>query len=190
MSVSCSASKGGRAWGDRFPVSDPRRPTDERRRLVDYQHTQKAPLHWFIKFPSLAILALAWGFRAEPVLALILISVALLLFAIALCFGTLTVEDDGDALAIGYGPLPLFRARFAYTAIASAQKDRTSILDGWGVHWFPGRGLTYNLWGFDCVRLVVQGKTIRIGSDDVDNLVQFLNSRIPTVQQPDDSYRA
>jgi hypothetical protein len=145
---------------------------------VDYQHTQKAPLRWFLQIPIVALLAFAWGCRSEPVLVLILVSVAVLLFLVSLCFGYLTVQDEGESLAIRYGPLPLFRTRVAYATVSSAERSRSSIIDGWGIHWLPGRGFTYNLWGFDCVRLVAQGKTIRVGSDDVENLVDFLNSRI------------
>ena len=145
---------------------------------VDYQHTQKAPLIWLLQLPIIALLAFAWVCRSEPVLVLILASVAVLLFLVSLCFGYMTVRDEGDKLAVRYGPLPLFRTHVAYAWISSAERGRSSILDGWGIHWLPGRGFTYNLWGFDCVRLVVRGKTVRVGSDDVDDLVDFLNSRI------------
>ena len=38
--------------------------------------------------------------------------------------------------------------------------------------------MTYNLWGFDCVKLEVRNRVIRIGSDDVENLVEFLRGKI------------
>ena len=145
---------------------------------MDYQHTQKAPLRWLLQLPIIALLAFAWVCRSEPALVLILASVAVLLFLASLSFGYLTVRDEDDKLAVRYGPMPLFRTHVAYASISSAERGRSSILDGWGIHWFPGRGFTYNLWGFDCVQLVVRGKTVRVGSDDVDNLVDFLNSRI------------
>jgi hypothetical protein len=150
----------------------------ERTQEVEYQHTQRAPLHWLLLLPVAALAGFAWACRAEPALVLILASVAVLLLLVSLCFGYLTVRDEGDRLAVRYGPLPVFRMHVDYAAISSVERSRSSILDGWGVHWLPGRGFTYNLWGFDCVRLVVRGKTIRIGTDDVDNLVDFVSSRV------------
>ena len=145
---------------------------------MDYQHTQKAPLCWIIQLPILVVLTSAWLCRSEPALVLILLFVALLLLLVSLSFGNLTVRGNGERLAIRYGPLPLFGTDIAYAKISAAERSRSSILDGWGIHWLPGRGLTYNLWGFDCVRLVVRGRTIRIGSDDADTLAEFLNLRI------------
>ena len=67
--------------------------------------------------------------------------------------------------------------RFAYDTIESADRSRTKIIDGWGIHWVPGRGMTYNLWGFDCVEFDVGKRQVRVGSDDVDNLVAFLRHK-------------
>ena len=160
------------------PTGDNSRPTVEGLYVVEYQHTQKAPLRWMIQLAVIVMLALAWIWWSEPALALILISVALVLLLVSFSFGSLTVRGDGEGLVIRYGPLPLFRTEIAYASISAAERSRTSILDGWGIHWLPGRGLVYNLWGFDCVRLVVRGRTIRIGSDDADNLADFLNDQI------------
>jgi hypothetical protein len=49
---------------------------------------------------------------------------------------------------------------------------------GWGIHYVPGRGTTYNFWGFACVKLVVKGKGVRIGTDDAVQLAEFLRSDI------------
>ena len=42
----------------------------------------------------------------------------------------------------------------------------------------PGKGWIYNLWGFRCVRIHREKKMIRIGSDDVENLLGFLRGKI------------
>ena len=61
----------------------------------------------------------------------------------------------------------------------AAEPDRSNVIDGWGIHWVPGRGWTYNLWGFDCVRLTLAGgRTIRVGTDDPRSLAQFVQTRI------------
>ena len=107
-----------------------------------------------------------------------MIAVALMLILFGMAFAQLTVQDEGEFLAIRYGPLPLFHRRIPYADIRSVEPGRSSFIDGWGIHWFPGRGWTYNLWGLDCAELSVAGRTVRIGSDDVDNLVRFLQSKI------------
>jgi hypothetical protein len=100
-----------------------------------------------------------------------------LLLALAFSFQRLTIRDEGTWLAIRYGPLPVFRTRIAYADISSVEPGKTSWIDGWGIHWIPGRGYTYNLWGFSCVKLTVRGRTIRIGSDEADKLAEFLKSK-------------
>lgn len=50
-------------------------------------------------------------------------------------------------------------------------------MDGWGIHYILGRGWTYNLWGFGCVKLTLGRKVVRVGSDDVENLVEFLKAK-------------
>ena len=147
---------------------------------MDYEHTQKAPYRYLL-YVLLAVLAFV-GWQAaeagdsEAVLPVLLLAV---LFTVVFSgFETLTVSDGGDHLLVQYGPLPLFRKRIPYHTIARVEPDRTSLIDGWGIHWIPWRGTTYNLWGFDCVKLEVGRRTIRIGTDEPENLVAFLNSRI------------
>ena len=56
-------------------------------------------------------------------------------------------------LALRFGPLPVLRKTFRYADITGVEIGRTSVIDGWGIHYMPGRGWTYNLWGFNCVKL-------------------------------------
>ena len=76
-----------------------------------------------------------------------------------------------------FGPLPLFRKRIPYRDIAAVEQGRSRWIDGWGIHFVPGRGWTYNLWGFDCAELRVGGRRLRIGTDDAEGLVSFLRQR-------------
>jgi hypothetical protein len=144
---------------------------------MDYEHTQRAPLHWLLTLPALAMLSMGWFVRDQPQLLWLQLAVAATLFLLSLMFRRLTVRDEGQQLSVRFGPLPGFGTRVAYDEIQSVQPARSSWLDGWGVHWIPGRGTTYNLWGFDCVELKVRGRTLRIGSDDVSQLVAFLESK-------------
>ena len=48
----------------------------------------------------------------------------------------------------GYGPLPVFSESIRYSDITLVEYDRSGVIDGWGIHWVPGRRTTRNLWGF------------------------------------------
>jgi hypothetical protein len=102
---------------------------------------------------------------------------AILLLLAAYCFRTLTVRDEGEHLAVLFGPLPVFRKQIAYRDITEVKRARSRVLDGWGIHYGAGRGWTFNLWGFDCVEMRVGSQTVRIGTDDPDGLVRFLQDR-------------
>lgn len=151
---------------------------------MEYEKTQRGGLHHILHIAAAAMLLGAWFARAETPVTAILIGAAGLLAVLSLMFATLTVRDEGDWLALRYGPMPGFRKRIRYAEITSVEPSRTSIIDGWGIHYIPGRGMTYNLWGFGCVKLTLGRKVIRIGSDDVDNLAAFLRRKI-TVPGPD-----
>ena len=144
---------------------------------MSYSHTQHAPLHYVIEIPAVAALVAAWLVRGDTVAVAILVTAAVVILVFALSFRTLTVSDEGESLNVRFGPLPLFGRRIDYTDISSATATQSSWIDGWGVHWLPKRGWTYNLWGFDCVELKAAGRTIRIGTDDVAGLTAFLNDR-------------
>jgi hypothetical protein len=152
---------------------------------VAYDHTQRGVWHFvFLGLTALLLLGACFAhvfadraLHREPIVAIALASAAVL-FLCALVFGSLTVRDDGEWLALRFGPVPLLRKRIRYADITAVEPSRSSVIDGWGIHYIIGRGWTYNLWGFGCVKLMVRGKTIRVGSDDVANLARFLQERI------------
>ncbi len=143
-----------------------------------YSHTQRASLHYVLYGVVLGLAGLGWLVCADSLALSILAAMAATILLFATAFQHLTVRDEGDCLAVRFGSLPLFSTRIAYEKITSAQPGRSSLIDGWGIHWIPWRGWTYNLWGFDCVVLKVGGKTIRVGTDDRENLARFLQERI------------
>jgi hypothetical protein len=142
-----------------------------------YRHTQKAPVFLLLLGIGILLLVLAWQSPA-PLPGFVRLAIGLLFLFFALSFAQLTVEDEGDYLAVRFGPLPVFRKRIAYAEIKAVERSRSSALDGWGIHYVPGRGWTYNLWGFDCVKLQVNGRVIRVGSNDADELAAFLQEKI------------
>jgi len=144
----------------------------------EYEHTQWAPLYWLMLAPVLILVTVAvmLGADAEAVLGMLLVGGLIVL--IAFSFRQLLVRDEGDVLALRFGPIPVFRKRIKYADIAAAERDLSTVVDGWGIHWVPGRGWTYNLWGFDCVRVTLNsGRTLRIGTDDPEALARFLQKK-------------
>ena len=154
-------------------------------KTMDYTHTQTGYWHYLLFAVAATVLAVAWSLRGDPVLQVAMPCAAGFLVLCGLLMSHLTVEDEGEYLAVRFGPLPLLRKRIAYDQIAQVQRGRSSWLDGWGVHYVPGRGTTYNIWGFDCVKITVGHRTIRIGTDDADNLLTFLQQKMRNIKAED-----
>lgn len=143
-----------------------------------YSHTQKAPLCLILYGSALLCFALAWTVGSAPG-SIIAAAVGLLIALLAPAFHHLTVVDQGDRLAIRFGPLPLFRRTVRYADIEKVEVGRTLILDGWGIHYSIRGGWVWNLWGRDCAVLRLKnGGVLRIGTDDATNLARFLEGKI------------
>ena len=148
---------------------------------MDYEHTQKAPWFWVLLALGALSLTLTWSVPRQTLPALILAGVGIAFLGMGLCFGSLTVRDEGQWLAVRFGPLPVFRTRIAYSTITGVEAARSGGLDGWGIHWILGRGIIYNLWGFECVRIQMGKRSVRVGTDDVEGLVSFLRTKIQSI---------
>jgi hypothetical protein len=143
-----------------------------------YRHTQTGSFGLII-WPLVAFeLGMAWYVSDHLWIAVLLICTASVSAIIALAFRTLTIQDEGDFVGICYGPQPLVYKRIAYDQIDRAERSRSRWIDGWGVHWVPGRGWTYNIWGFDCVTLTMGKRTVRVGSDDAESLLAMISEKI------------
>jgi hypothetical protein len=145
---------------------------------MDYDHTQKAPLYWILLGTAVFSAAIAYSISDQMPAFWIATGVAVLIGVSACCFVNLTVRGEGDHLSIRFGPLPVFGTMIRYSDIHKVEAARTSLVDGWGVHWVPGRGWTYNIWGFGCVKIEMGKKVIRIGTDDIDGLLSFLKTKV------------
>jgi hypothetical protein len=145
----------------------------------EYSHTQKALLCLLIYALAAVFLALGWFLRDAPPIPWLFPPIGLLMLVIAASFHHLTVEDQGDVLSVGFGPIPLFRKTVQYTDIVSVKVGRTLLLDGLGIHMSIRGGWAWNLWGRDCVVVSFKnGGTLRIGTDDANNLARFLEGKI------------
>ena len=144
-----------------------------------YEHTQHGPLHFILFLVGALMFAGGmFAFAKQPIVGWLLIGSAVLMVLFAFCFMNLTVRDEGDYLAVRFGVLPWFKKLVPWKDVESAEVSRSSLIDGWGIHRVPWRGSTFNLWGFACARLLVNGRVVRIGSDDAENLVAAIRRRI------------
>lgn len=145
--------------------------------MIGYAHTQRSPLWLLLLLPGLAILVGAW-FAEPPAVQMALVAGGALMSLAAGSFERLEVRDEGNYLTLAFGPLPLFRRSVDYAQIECVERGRTSLIDGWGIHYLPGRGVVWNLWGFDCVDIYfTNGRKLRIGTDDPAGLERFLRHR-------------
>ena len=150
--------------------------------MTTYDHTQKGRLHLILAPVVVAMVVLGIWLRHAPLAGSASVldwAAAALVAVLLLCFRALTIRDEGDCLVLRYGFIPLFFRRIPFAAMTSVEPGRTSLIDGWGIHYIPGRGWTYNLWGFDCVVVHLGVKTVRIGTDDPAGLLAFLRTRLP-----------
>jgi len=145
---------------------------------VTYHHTQRAPLCLILYALAVTFLVVAWVLRNEPVPIWVFLAPALLTLFLAPSIHHLTVADQGEHLLIQFGPLPLFRRRVKYEDIESVEVGRTTILDGWGIHWSLRGGWVWNLWGRDCVVLRLRKGTLRVGTDETEGLARFVEGKI------------
>jgi len=143
-----------------------------------YRHTQTSPVRYFLWAVIAVSLFAGWVWRAEFWAWFSMLLVAGTAGLVWLTMTTLTVEDQSDTLLVQFGPVPLFSTKIRYEEIRDVKADRSRVIDGWGLHYVPRRGWTWNLWGFDCVEIRREKNTIRVGTDDPENLTAFLQSRL------------
>ena len=143
-----------------------------------YQHTQHAPLGYILLAIGLImVLATLWIPEVEGKWVMG-VSAAIMLL-VAGMFQTLSTSDEGEHLLFKFGPLPLFQRKVPFQDITAIEAGKTNWLDGWGVHASLKGGWVWNLWGFDCLVLhLSQGRTLRIGTDDVAGLQTYLQEKL------------
>jgi hypothetical protein len=142
-----------------------------------YRHTQKGPWAWLLFGFGVLLLALGWALREMPVVPVVISISGAIMLLLGASFQRLTVSDEGDRLAVRFGPLPLFGMRIRYSDMRSVEVSRTTLLDGWGIHLSLRGGWVWNISGWYCVLIDHGGKTW-LGTDDAENLARFLRSKI------------
>lgn len=143
-----------------------------------YQHTQRAPLCLLLYVVAAQFVVTAWLTRAVYFLPILFAVLSVVMLGIAMSFHYLRVSLEADRVKIGFGPLPLFTKTVRYEDIVSAEVSRTTILDGWGIHYSLSGAWVWNLWGFECVRLQLVKGGLCIGTNDAAQLAAALQQHI------------
>lgn len=147
--------------------------------VMPYQRTQHGPWGWILLLIGLLQVGVGTGLAggAESGIGYLLIGVGSTLIAAAACFATLTISGKPDGLIVNFGPFPLISFRIPLDQIRGCGQERSRWIDGWGIHWTPGRGWLYNVWGYDCIRLDLDGRSVRLGTGDPAGLMAWLAER-------------
>lgn len=145
---------------------------------MTYYHKQSAPLSLILYGLAAVFWVTGWLLRHEPAQPVLLSVVGLMVLGLGPCFHHLIIFDGGDHLVVRFGPFPLFQRRIRYVDIRELEIGRTTVLEGLGMHMSLRGGWVWNIWGRDCVVIHLQSGIIRVGTNDAENLVRFLESRI------------
>jgi len=90
-----------------------------------YSHTQKVQLCLLIYALAVVFLALGWFVQDAPSIQWLFSPIGLLMLVLAASFHHLSVMDQGDDLAIRFGPVPLFRRNVPYADIETVEVGLT-----------------------------------------------------------------
>ena len=142
-----------------------------------YSHVQTSPARYVLLVIIVVSLLAGWLWRAEFWAWFSMVALAGVSALVLLTMTTMTIQGNAEELWVRFGPMPLFSTRIRFEDIRSFRATRSRVVDGWGIHYLPGRGWTWSLWGFDCVDIDLARGSIRLGTDDPENLAAFLRSQ-------------
>lgn len=143
-----------------------------------YQHRQRSPICLLLYVMLAYFLGITWLLRNEMIVQWLFPVMSVFMLALASAFHYLEVSDQGEMLRIRFGPLPLFKRQVDYEDVESVTVTRTTVLDGWGIHYSMRGGWVWNIWGRDCVEIEFRnGRRLWIGSDEAQKLADWLEER-------------
>lgn len=148
----------------------------------NYSHLQRGPWWWGILAVGVATFTAAAyvGWTGDPrriPIAITLATAGVVETLVAFAFRWLTISVNSQDVTARFGPLPLFRRTVPISTIEAVEIGKSTFADGWGIHWYPGRGWTYNIWGFGCIELkLTGGRTLRLGSDEPERLASAIGN--------------
>jgi hypothetical protein len=143
--------------------------------LSSYSNRQSAPLFWLLFLFGVG--SFVAGIFSGVIVAIVISSlVALITMLFASMFVWLEVREEEEHLFVRFGPLPGFKKRVSYDAITGVCRDRSLLIEGWGIHLGP-RGWVWNLWGREVVEIELEEGRLRLGTDDPEGLLAHLKER-------------
>jgi len=137
--------------------------------MKTYQHTQPGTTIINGMLVMILIFAIGTVFLHQLIIATILIPIVTWLFR------SMTIEISDTELTWYFGSgFPL--KRVPLSEVVSAEPVRTTIWDGWGIHYTP-RGWLYNVSGRGAVVITLRnGKRFCLGTDEPEVLARQLTS--------------
>ncbi len=146
---------------------------------ADYAHTQRGPIGLLLVGLGMTFGALSIGPNGEePLVAMLLLVLAALFVMLAFMFQSLFVRVSATGIEARFGPVAIFQRCVSFDQVTTVVRTKSALIDGLGLHYFPGRGWTWNIWGRDCVELKLHdGGIWRIGSDEAALLEAALLGR-------------
>ena len=148
--------------------------------MREYKHTQVGYIHVIAYGAALLIMGyLNILTGSEPYTLFLLI-----LFAILLAlFSTLTVRVGGGAITVQFG-VGIIRKRILLSDVEAYAKVRNPWYYGLGIRYTP-RGWLYNIYGLSAIELLMKnGKTCRVGTDDLEGFAQALHEALKDSVEP------
>ena len=141
---------------------------------LPYRHTQIGYTILAALFGGAFIMGLSTIFTKGSLLHLFLLFVFI---ASSALFGSLKVTVDETSVRLKFG-IGVIRKTILLSDVHSCAKIRNNALCGWGIRYI-GNGWMYNVSGFDAVELSLKnGRRFRIGTDDADNLLFAIQTKI------------
>jgi len=142
--------------------------------MQPYERTQHAMWMWLVLAIPIAILAGAWTVKPDPAMGLPAAVAIVPVLLIGTIFTRLTIAVDAHAVRWHFGwGWP--RGSIAISEIEHTQIARTSLLEGWGIHWTIWHGWLWNVGGFQAVEITkTDGSLITLGTDDPQGLLQAI----------------
>jgi len=140
---------------------------------MNYKHTQIG----YLIIVVLIVTAILFGFLLVYVpshWSVLVLMIAILTILSAFTYLKVSVNKDTLKICFGYC---VYSKSFPLKDIVSVKKVKNHWYYGWGIRfWLWPKMWIYNVSGFDAVELTFKnGKIVRVGSDDVDNLVKVLS---------------
>ncbi|MFA4860817.1 DUF1673 family protein [Methanoregula sp.] len=140
-----------------------------------YQHTQIGTIQIWASLASVGVILLTTLFLGGIWITYVV--AAFLLIALVL-FGSLTVMVRKDDVHIRFGLFGIVRKTIPLGYVTSVTTVKNPWYYGWGIRWTPD-GPLYNIAGEGGVMLVLaDGKKIRIGSDEPEQLAGAVSRAI------------